>query len=96
MTITNTLPSGKAPTPDQILTEHLAELEDIAKEVGATVTKVVRSRIKVMLYYADPDKDDPDKDIFLDEWEHELEKDSRIFIAIFPEMAAIFPEGHNE
>jgi hypothetical protein len=71
--------------PDQILTEHLAELEDIAKEVGATVTKVVRSRIKVMLYYADPDKDDPEMDIFLDEWEHELEKDSRIFVAIFPD-----------
>jgi hypothetical protein len=83
---------------NQILTEHLAELEDIAKEVGAIATKVVRSRIKVMLYYADPDKDDPDQDdpdqeIFLDEWEHELQKDSRIFVAIFPEeMAAIFPE----
>jgi hypothetical protein len=70
---------------DQILTEHLAELEDIAREVGATATKVVRSRIKVMLYYADPDKDDPEKAIFLDEWEHELEKDSRVFIAVFPE-----------
>jgi hypothetical protein len=80
-------------TFNQILTDHLAELEDIAKEVGAIATKVVRSRIKVMLYYADPDKDDPDQEIFLDEWEHELQKDSRIFVAIFPEeMAAIFPE----
>ena len=80
--------SPSPPTPTESNKQNLAELQLIASEIGATRTEVIRGAIRVMVYYVDPDKDDPEYNIFYDEVDIELgDQPHKILIAVFPEDA---------
>lgn len=74
------------PTPAEANKQNLAELQDIAREIGASRVEMIRGAIKVMVYYVDPGKDDPELAIFFDELEIDLgDRPHQILIATFPE-----------
>ena len=96
MTTKTTQASKRAPlgTADP---QSLTGLIDMAREIGATRTELIRGAIRVMIYYVDPDEDDPEMTIFFDELEIDLgDQPHQILIATFPETAAIALSGSEE
>lgn len=74
------------PTPREADAQNLTELEAIAREIGAKRVDVFASTAKMMIYYVDPHKDDPESYIFFDELEIDLEdKNHKIMVITFPE-----------
>lgn len=72
-------------TPTQANEQNLKELKIIAKEIGASRVEVLNSTIKLLVYYVDPTKDDPESEIFFDQLEIDLDdQPHKIVVMTFP------------
>jgi hypothetical protein len=72
-------------TPHQANEQNLKELKLIAKEIGASRIEVLTGAIKLLVYYVDPLKDEPESEIFFDQLEIDLEdRPHKIVVMTFP------------